>query len=117
MSKFQLMIYLTGFLLLHLFSTAKAEPIFHEKHYPNGDEPFPVVIALHTSGGYKTIRKSIKGFLAAGYAVYTPDFFERHGIGYQNRFETWTKYREQIEKELVEIVHVVKSDPKINPKN
>ena len=117
MSKFQLMIYLTGFLLLHLFSTAKAEPIFHEKHYPNGDEPFPVVIALHTSGGYKTIRKSIKGFLAAGYAVYTPDFFERHRIGYQNRFETWTKYREQIEKKLVEIVHVVKSDPKINPKN
>ena len=116
-SKLQLMIYLTGFLLLNLFSTANAEPIFHEKHYPNGDGPFPVVIALHTSGGYKTVRKSVNGFLAAGYAVYTPNFFERHGISHQSRFETWTKYREQIEQELVEIVQVAKLDPKTNPKN
>ena len=68
------------------------------------------------SGGYKTVRKSVNGFLAAGYAVYTPNFFERHGISHQNRFETWTKYREQIEQELVEIVQVATLDPKTNPK-
>ena len=31
-----------------------AEPIYHEKKYPNGTGPFPAVILLHTSGGYKT---------------------------------------------------------------
>ena len=111
------MIFLAGFLILNLFSTVKAEPILHEKYYPTGNGPFPVVIALHTSNGYKTVRKSVKGFLAAGYAVYTPDFFKRHGITHKNRFETWTKYREQIEKELIEIVQLAKSDPKINPNN
>jgi dienelactone hydrolase len=101
------MILLASFLMLGAFSTLKAEPIFHEKYYPSGNGPFPVVIALHTSGGYKTVRKSVNGFLAAGYAVYTPDFFHRHGISSKNRFETWTKYREKIEKELIEIVRLV----------
>ena len=53
--------------------TANAEPIFHEKYYPNGDGPFPAVLALHTSGT-RAVRKSIKGYLKAGYAVYTPKF-------------------------------------------
>ena len=111
------MILLASSLMLGFFSTLKAEPIFHEKYYPGGNGPFPVVIALHTSGGYKTVRKSVNGFLEAGYAVYTPNFFYRHGISSKNRFETWTKYREKIEKELIEIVQLAKSDPKINPKN
>ena len=66
--------FLLSFILFSFSLTANAEPIFHEKYYPSGNGPFPAVIALHTSGGYKTVRKSIKGYLKAGYAVYTPNF-------------------------------------------
>lgn len=106
-----------GFILLGYSSTAYAEPIFHEKHYPTGNGPFPVIIALHASNGYKTVKKAIKGFTKAGYAVYTPNFFKRHGIRHKNRFETWTKYRLEIEKELIEIVEAAKLDTKIDSKN
>ena len=109
--------FLLSFILFSFSLTANAEPIFHEKYYPSGNGPFPAVIALHTSGGYKTVRKSIKGYLKAGYAVYTPNFFKQHGLSHKNRFETWTKYRLAIEKELIEIVEVVKSDGKIDSKN
>ena len=98
---------LMGWIVCLIFSSSvQAEPIYHEKHYPNGSGPFPAVIALHTSGGYITVRKAVKGFLRAGYAVYTPDFFKRHGISKKNRFQTWTKYRLAIEKELIEIVEL-----------
>ena len=63
------------------------------------------------------MRKSIKGYLKARYAVYTPNFFKRHGLSYRNRFETWAKCRFAIEKELIEIVEVAKSDAKIDSKN
>ena len=105
------------FIFICVIRTVYAEPIFHEKYYPSGEGPFPVVIALHTSNGYKTVRKAIKGFTNAGYAVYTPNFFKKHGISHKNRFKTWTKYRSTIEKELIEIVEVAKSDIKINPNN
>jgi dienelactone hydrolase len=72
---------------------------------------------LHTSNGYKTVRKAVKGFIKSGYAVYTPDFFKRHGLNHKNRFKTWTKYRLAIEKELIELVELAKIDPKINAKN
>ena len=49
--------------------------------------------------------------------TYTPNFFKKHGISHKNRFKTWTKYRSTIEKELIEIVEVAKSDIKINPNN
>ena len=78
------------FIFICLIRTVNAEPIFHEKYYPSGEGPFPVVIALHTSNGYKTVRKAIKGFTNAGYAVYTPNFFKKHGISHKNRFKTWT---------------------------
>ena len=110
-------IILINFIFISLITTANSEPIFHDKYYPNGGGPFPVVIALHTSSGYKTVKKAVKGFIKSGYAVYTPDFFKRHGLSHKNRFQTWTKYRLTIEKELIELLEVAKTDPKVNPKN
>jgi len=107
-----------GFIAVVSFpNISQAEPIHHEIIYPSGDGPFPVVIALHTSGGFKTIKSQIPKYVDAGYAVYAPDFFKRHGITHSNRFETWTTYRKPIEKELLEIIEVIKKDPKANAKN
>lgn len=94
-----------------------AQPIYHEINYPRGDGPFPVVIALHTSGGFKTVKRQIAKYTGAGYTVYAPDFFARHGISHSNRLETWTKYRSQIEAELLEIIAVIKKDPKADAEN
>lgn len=66
--------FLLSFILLNCSLTANAEPIFHEKYYPSGNGLFSAVIALHTSGGCKTVRKSMIGYLKVGYAVYTPNF-------------------------------------------
>ena len=44
-------------------------------------------------------------------------FFKRHGITKSNRFGTWTTYRTQIEQELVEIIGLMKVDPKVDPTN
>ena len=94
-----------------------AEPIYHEINYPEGNGPFPVVIALHTSGGFRTVKRQISKYTNAGYAVYAPDFFKRHGISKSNRFETWTTYRTTIEAELLELIEVIKKDPKADAKN
>ena len=48
------------FVLAH--SVVHAEPIYHEINYPAGNGPFPVVIALHTSGGFKTIKRQISKY-------------------------------------------------------
>ncbi len=96
---------------------AKAEPIYHEVYYPEGSGPFPAVIALHTSGGFKTVKKQIKKYTGAGFAVYAPNFFKRHEITHRNRFDTWTVYRAKIEAELIEIVGLAKRDPKVDGKN
>ena len=96
-----------------------AEPIYHEKKYPEGTGPFPAVILLHTSGGYKTnfyIKDRGEFFLKEGFAIYAPDFFRRHGITPKTRLKTFTKFRKNIEKELLEIVELVKKDPKIDQK-
>ena len=61
------------------------EPIYHEVSYPKGEGPFPAVVLLHTSGGFKTVIRQIRKYTSAGYAVYAPDFFERHGITKSNR--------------------------------
>ncbi len=94
-----------------------AEPIYHEKHYPKGDGPFPAVIALHTSGGFKTVKHLIQRYVDDGFAVYAPDFFIRHDLGPKNRMETFSTYREAIEGELDEIVEMVKNDPKVQKQN
>lgn len=98
-------------------SVSRAEPIYHETSYPGGNGPFPVVIALHTSGGFRTVKHQVSKFTDEGYIVYAPDFFRRHGLNHGNRFETWTTYRTQIEAELLEIINVIKKDPKADPKN
>lgn len=106
------------FLVLLSPLLAFAEPIFHEKQYPpEATGPVPAVVLLHTSGGYTSIKDKIAPFLQAGYAVYTPDFFVRHGLSSSNRFETWTRHRTTIESELTEIIQLMKSDPKIDARN
>ena len=101
-------------------SAAFSKPIYHEKKYPSGNEPFPLVILLHSSGGFKSdyMMSYIGGdYLKNGFAIYAPDFFKRHGITSQTRKKTWTTFREPIEKELSEIVEVAKQDIKIDSKN
>ena len=60
-------------------SSAQAESIYHEKFYPDGSGPFPAVIALHTSGGFKTVKHLIQRYVDDGFTVYAPDFFVKHG--------------------------------------
>ena len=38
------------FLLVFICTSVFAEPIYHEKKYPDGKGPFPTVLILHTSG-------------------------------------------------------------------
>ncbi|MEE2661397.1 MAG: dienelactone hydrolase family protein [Pseudomonadota bacterium] len=94
-----------------------AEPIYHEKYYPDGAGPLPAVIVLHTSGGFKTIKHLIQRHVDAGFAVYAPDFFRRHGLTPRTRMQTFDEHREKIEKELTEIVELMKTDKKISNKN
>jgi len=98
-------------------SAALSEPLFHEKRYPKGDGPFPAVILLHTSGGFSTVLKQLRPYTQRGYAAYAPDFFTRHKITKASRFDTWTKYRRDIEEELIEIVELMKKDPKVDKNN
>jgi dienelactone hydrolase len=98
-------------------SSYSNEVIYHEKFYPENNKKSPAIIALHTSGGYSTVKKVVKPFLKAGFVVYTPNFFVKHNITKQNRFETWTKYKEPIEKELVQIVDLMKKDIKVDNQN
>ena len=108
-------------LTLFLFSTSlNAEPIFHEKRYPNGNKLFPAVILLHTSGGYnKSVYYNGHGdyFIKNSFAIYVPDFFSRHNIKSKTRGRTWGKYLKDIEAELSEIVAIMKRDPKIDRNN
>ena len=106
-----------GIICLIFASSVQAEPIYHEKHYPDGSGPFPAVIALHTSGGFKTVKHLIQRYVDDGFAVYAPDFFKRHGLTPRTRMDTFSTYRENIEEELTEIVDLMKNDTKINKKN
>ena len=98
-------------------SSARAEPIYHEKYYPDGSGPFPAVIALHTSGGFKTVKHLIQRYVKDGFAVYAPDFFKKHGLTPKTRMETFDRFREDIEKDLSEIVDLMKNDSKVQNKN
>ena len=101
--------------------TVSAEPIptwiYHQKSYPDGAGPFPAVIVLHSSGGMRATRHVLSKFVDSGFSVYFPDFFGRHGITSENRMETFSEYRESIEKELTEIVELMKKDPKVDKNN
>ena len=111
------LLFTATFLSLCLAKGLVAEPIFHEKHYPKGDGPFPAVIALHTSGGFKTVKHLIQRYVDDGFVVYAPDFFTRHDLGPENRMETFSTYRKVIEGELDDIVELAKNDPKVQKQN
>ena len=100
-----------------LASKVRAEPIYHEKYYPDGSGPFPAVIALHSSGGFKTIKHRFQRYVDDGFVVYTPNFFVKHDITRRSRMDTFDYYREDIEKELSEIVGLMRSDPKVQKEN
>ena len=110
--------YSIGMIILFLLmGNARAEPIYNEKYYPDGSGPFPAVIALHTSGGFKTVKHLIQRYVNDGFAVYAPDFFKRHGITPRTRMMSFDRFREDIEKDLSEIVALMKKDPKVQEKN
>lgn len=100
-----------------LATAVLGEPIYHDVKYPEGPGPHPAVVLLHTSGGFKTVRHQIPKYLNAGYVVYAPDFFRRHGITKANRFETWTTYRRAIEGDLGEIIAIMRKDARVDPRN
>jgi carboxymethylenebutenolidase len=58
-------------------------PITIECFEPEGDGPFPVVVALHGSNGMTNGAGLVRSFtmpvVAQGYAVYLPHYFERTG--------------------------------------
>ena len=103
--------------LIILINCVKAEPIYHEKYYPNGKGPFPTVIALHTSGGINTIKHLIHRYVDDGFAVYLPDFFRRHGLNKSLRMHTFNLYRKEIEQDLSTIVGLMRDDPRVEHKN
>ena len=59
----------------------------------------------------------IQRYIDDGFAVYAPDFFTRHGLTPKKRMKTFSKYRENIEQELSEIVALAKNDPKVDSQN
>ena len=97
--------------------SVRAEAIYHEKFYPDGSGPFPAVIALHTSGGFKTVKHLIQRYVDDGFAVYAPNFFVKYGITPRSRMETFDRYREDIEKDLSEVVGLMSNDPKVQKEN
>ena len=109
---------LLGLMVCFIFSSnARAEAIYHEKTYPDGSGPFPAVIALHTSGGFKTVKHLIQRYVDDGFVVYAPDFFVKHGITPRSRMDTFDRFREDIEKDLSEIVDLMVNDPKVQKEN
>jgi carboxymethylenebutenolidase len=58
---------------------------------PNGDGPFPAVVAVHGSNGMANgspiVRSVTMPFVGMGYAVYLPHYFERTGT-VRSDFET-----------------------------
>ncbi|MFL2782893.1 MAG: dienelactone hydrolase family protein [Rhodospirillales bacterium] len=114
-------LFILSFILTYS-DNSNAELIYHEISYPEGSGPFPAVITLHTSGGFKPTKKNIENYKSkvwtdSGYAVYAPDFFKKHGLTPRTRMKTFSSYREDIEKELLAIVKLMKSDKKIDSKN
>ena len=99
-----------------------SEHIYHEKSYPAGSGPFPGIISLHSSGGFRGSQLLIENFrsdvwVKAGYAWYAPNFFAKHGITNRTRMDTFDKYRKDIEKDLAAIIELMKNDPKIDSNN
>ena len=110
-------IFLTLAIYLGHLGTVSGEPIYHEKAYPAGSGPFPAVIALHTAGGIKRFKHIIQRFVGDGFAVYAPDYFTRHDITARTRMFAFSSNREEIENDLLEIINLMKGDPKVDKNN
>ena len=91
------------FVGLITFHDTQAESIFHERHYPEGFGPFPAVIALHTTGGFKTIKNVIKRYIDNGFTVYAPDFFRSHGLNSARKFETFLTIENVLKKNYLKL--------------
>ena len=102
---------------LFFASSARAEPIYHEKFYPDGSGPFPAVIMLHSSGGFEKVKPRIQRYVDEGFVVYAPDFFVKHGITRSNKMDTFDRFRQAIEKDLSEVNFLMRSDPKVQGDN
>ena len=104
-----------GFLavtLIALTSIVTAEVIYHEKWYPKGDGPFPVVIVLHTAGGFKRIGHLPRRYTDAGFTVYVPDYYGKYGIKVRTRITGFKEHREEIQKDLEGLISQIKKTPK-----
>ena len=98
-------------------TSARAVEIYHEKYYPDGSAPFPAVIVLHSSGGFEKVKPRIQQYVDEGFVVYAPNFFVKHGITRSNKMDTFDRFRQAIEKDLSEIVFLIRSDPKVQKDN
>ena len=54
-------LFILSFILTYS-DNSNAELIYHEISYPEGSGPFPAVITLHTSGGFKPTKKNIENY-------------------------------------------------------
>ena len=77
---------------------------------------FHTVIALHTSGGFKTVKHLIQRYLDDGFVVYAR-IFTKHGITTSSRMNSFDLLEIEIEKDLSEIVDLIKKDLKVDAKN
>ena len=98
-------------------TSARAEEIYHEKYYPDGSAPFPAVIVLHSSGGFEKVKPRIQQYVDEGFVVYAPNFFVKHGITRSNKMDTFDRFRQAIEKDLTEVIFLMRSDPKVQGDN
>lgn len=108
---------LTGLLCAVVFPQsilAKDKLMDHALKFPGGDGPFPTVVLLHTSGGFKDVTDNIQRYLNMGYAVAAPDYFEPFGLDNSNRFDAFKKRRKDIEKLLKQFVAHVEKHPKVD---
>ena len=97
--------------------TVESEPqdvLFHNLKYPEGRGPFPLMIVLHTAGGYLLSVEEIPRYLELGYAVAVPDYFTRFGLSSENRFQAFKERRTDIESALLEFVDYLKEQENID---
>jgi dienelactone hydrolase len=63
------------------------------------------------------VKHLIQRYVDSGFTVYAPDFFRKHGITLRSRMDTFDLYRENIEKELSQIIDLMRNDPKVEKRN
>tara|TARA_B110000503_G_scaffold76929_1_gene118652 strand:+ start:159 stop:950 length:792 start_codon:yes stop_codon:yes gene_type:complete len=78
---------------------------------------FPTVIFLHPSGGYKKYHKNMMDFLNEGFAIISVDYFSKYCIKTNNRYSTFSTYREKTEKDFQNLIEHIKENPRIDSKH